>query len=294
MSAGLERLLPGTAPVLLDGAMGTALRERGWPVSEATVLANLDAPESVSAVHAAYRAAGAAVLHTNTFGALLGTALATTSRLDAVRAGVLLARMAAQAQPGAGTGATGGAGVRAGAAPPALVAGSLGAYDLAFHGPRLREVVAALVEGGVDLLVFETCNSVRDAQLALDVRADVAPALPAVICASSTDGSHDDAKRVADVFALVRASGADVEPGLNCCRGPHETYKLALGLPDFPRWLKPSTGPPDDPVDDNVMAAFARAAVQRGARFIGGCCGTNADTLQSMAAALGPGRGRPV
>ena len=44
MSASLDRLLPGTAPVLLDGAMGTALREQGWPVSEATVLANLAAP----------------------------------------------------------------------------------------------------------------------------------------------------------------------------------------------------------------------------------------------------------
>lgn len=273
MSASLDRLLPGTSPVLLDGAMGTALRERGWPVSEATVFANLVEPGLVTAVHTAYRDAGAAVLHTNTFGALLGTALDASNHLDAVRAGVFLARSVARSPT---------------AAPRPLVAGSLGAYDLAFHGPRLREVVAAIVEGGVDLLVFETCNTVRDAQVALQVRADVAPALPAVICASSTDGSHDDAKRVAEVIALVVASGADVEPGLNCCRGPHETYKLALGLPDFPRWLKPSTGPPDDPVDDNVMAAFARAAVQRGARFIGACCGSNADTLQSMAAALGP------
>jgi methionine synthase I (cobalamin-dependent) len=37
------------------------------------------------------------------------------------------------------------------------------------------------------------------------------------------------------------------------------------------------------------MAAFARAARQRGARFVGGCCGTGAETLQLMAAALGPG-----
>lgn len=265
MSASLDELLPG-ASVLLDGAMGTALREHGWPVSEATVLANLDAPSLVTAVHQAYRAVGAAVLHTNTFGALLGTAGSESRRLDAVRAGVRLARQAA--------------------AGGAKVAGSLGACDLAFHGPRLIEVVRALVDEGVELLVFETCNQVRDAQVALAVRAEVAPRLPAVICASSTDGSHADAQRVADVLALVAAAQADVEPGLNCCRGPHETYKLALDLPEFPRWLKPSTGLPADPVDDNVMAAFARAAVQRGARFVGGCCGTDADTLQLMASAL--------
>ncbi len=48
MSAELERLFPGSGPVLLDGAMGTALRALGWPVSEPTVLANLDARESLA------------------------------------------------------------------------------------------------------------------------------------------------------------------------------------------------------------------------------------------------------
>ena len=266
MSSGLDRLLPGAGPVLLDGAMGTALRARGWPVSEPTMLANLDAPELVTAVHRGYREAGAAILHTNTFGALIGTAFSDERRLEAVRAGLRLAREAAGGE--------------------ALVAGSLGAYDLVFQGPRLTEVVRALVEEGVDLLVFETCNQAHDAQIALDVHAEIAPRLPAVICASSTDGSHADVKRVAEVAALVAASDRQIEVGLNCCRGPHDAYKLALGLPSFPRWIKPSTGPPDDRVDDNVMAAFARAALQRGARFVGGCCGTDADTLRLMASAL--------
>jgi len=262
----LDHLFPGDGPVLLDGAMGTALRHRGWPVSEATVLANLESPALVTAVHEGYRAAGAAVLHTNTFGALLGAEFTEARRLDAVRAGVRLARAAAAGE--------------------ALVAGSLGAYDLVFKGPRLTEVVRALVEEGVDLLAFETCNQVRDAQIALEMRAEIAPHMPAVICASSTDGSHADHKRVGEVAAAVAASESGVELGLNCCRGPHETYKLALALPAFPRWLKPSTGPPEDTVDDNVMAAFARAAVQRGARFLGGCCGSDTDTLRLMASAL--------
>jgi 5-methyltetrahydrofolate--homocysteine methyltransferase len=265
--AGLDHLFPGTEPVLLDGAMGTALRDRGWPVSEPTVLANLDSPQLVTAVHQGYLAAGSAILHTNTFGALLGAEFTEARRLDAVRAGVRLAREAA-------------------AASEAFVAGSLGAYDLVFQGPRLTEVVRALVEEGVDLLAFETCNQVRDAQIALEMRAEIAPRLPAVICASSTDGSHADAKRVSEVAAAVAASASGIELGLNCCRGPHETYKLALALPVFPRWLKPSTGPPEDSVDDNVMAAFARVAVQRGARFLGACCGSDADTLRLMASAL--------
>jgi methionine synthase / methylenetetrahydrofolate reductase(NADPH) len=262
----LERLFPGLAPVLLDGATGTALRELGWPVSAPTVLANLEAPALVATIHDGYRAAGARVLHTNTFGALLGIADDPPLRLQATREAVRLARAAAGRD--------------------ALVAGSLGAYDLAFHGPHLQDVVRVLVDEGVDLLVFETCNSVRDAGLALEVRAALAPRLPLVVCCSSTDGSRADHDRVHEALALLDASGDDVEPGLNCCRGPHELYKLATAQGDCLRWLKPSAGAPDDPVDDNVMAAFARAACQAGARWIGSCCGTDAGTTALIGAAL--------
>ncbi|MHC5209206.1 MAG: homocysteine S-methyltransferase family protein [Planctomycetota bacterium] len=269
MGTRLDQLFPGTGPVLLDGAMGTALRASGWPVSEATVLANLRAPGMVATVHAAYRAVGARVLHTNTFGALPGTFASEGERLDAVRAGVRIARKAA-------SGGT-------------LVAGSLGAYDLAFHGPRLDEVVAVLVDEGVDLLVYETCNRAADARVALDLHAGLSTRLPLVVSASTTDGGREDRHRVEEIHALVRAAGDAAEFGLNCCRGPHEAFKVALGLPELPRWLKPNAGLPEERVDDNVMAAFARAACQRGARFVGGCCGTDAETLGLMAAALGPG-----
>jgi homocysteine S-methyltransferase len=265
----LDRLFPGDRCVLLDGAMGTSLRALGWPVQEATVLANLEAPGFVATVHNACRGAGARVLQTNTFGALLGAA-SDGRRLDAVRAAVRIARKASHGD--------------------ALVAGSLGAYDLAFHGPRLDDVVKVLVEEGVDLLAFETCNQVRDAQIALDVRSEYASHLPAVVCASTTDGTREDRNRLDEVMALLFGADQQIEPGLNCCRGPTELFKIALSLERMPRWLKPSTGSPDDPVDDNVMAAFARAARQRGARFIGGCCGTVAETLTVMGAAL---EGRP-
>ena len=266
MSSTLERLFPGDAPVLLDGATGTALRALGWPAAEPTILANLEAPKLVATVHDGYRAAGARVLHTNTFGALLALAKDPPMRLAAVREGVRLARVAA------GDGA--------------LVAGSLGAYDLGFQGRHVQDVVRVLVDEGVDLLVFETCNAVSDAGLALEVRAELAPSLPLVVCCSSTDGSRADPDRVHEALALLAASGDDVEPGLNCCRGPHELYKLAAAQEEMPRWLKPSAGLPSDPVDDNVLAAFARAARQAGARWIGGCCGTDAGTVALIGAAL--------
>ena len=48
----------------------------------------------------------------------------------------------------------------------------------------------------------------------------------------------------------------------------------------------PLPGLPEDRVDDDTMAGFARAARAQSARFIGGCCGTGAATLTAMAAAL--------
>ena len=47
----LDSLFPDDRPVLLDGAMGSALQARGWPTTKPTVLANLEAPELVEKVH---------------------------------------------------------------------------------------------------------------------------------------------------------------------------------------------------------------------------------------------------
>jgi methionine synthase / methylenetetrahydrofolate reductase(NADPH) len=206
------------------------------------------------------------VLHTNTFGALADAVSSGRERLDSVAAAARIARKAA-----GGT---------------ARVAGSLAAWDLKSRVPLLEDVLRVMLDEGVDLLVFESCNSVHDAQLALEARTEYASRLPAVISLSSTDGTRADHKRLDEAAAFLLGSDTGVELGLNCCRGPNEAFKLALSFPVAPRWCKPSCGNPEDPVDDNVMAAFARAARLRGVRFLGGCCGTGPETLLVMAAAL--------
>lgn len=265
MTVTLDTIFPGNEAVLLDGAMGTALRERGWDRRLASVLANLDAPEDVLAIHRAHRQAGARVLTTNTFSALM---VGEQRSAEAVRTGVGLARSAAAGQ--------------------ALVAGCVAAFGLSVGDPQLEVTVRLLVEEGVDLLVFETCNTLGDARAALQLKAALAPRLPVVICASSTDGGHDDRKRVTAILTAVRRlDDASVEVGLNCCRGPHDALVLSLATSPPVRWVKPSIGVADDRVDDNIMAAFARAARMRGARFVGACCGSSAATLSAMGSAMG-------
>ena len=55
--------------LLSDGAMGTALRERGVPDDDCLEKANIDRPALVRQLHREYIAAGADLIQTNTFGA---------------------------------------------------------------------------------------------------------------------------------------------------------------------------------------------------------------------------------
>ena len=61
-----QRLQAG--PLVMDGAMGTLLNERGIPFNECFELANVDRRALVAEVHRAFLNAGAQGLHTNTFG----------------------------------------------------------------------------------------------------------------------------------------------------------------------------------------------------------------------------------
>ena len=103
------------------------------------MLANLDAPGLVSAIHASHVEAGARVLVTNSFSALM---VEDARGVEAVAASARIARKAAGEQ--------------------AVVAGGLAAFGLA--SPSLGEVLAALLDGGVELLVAELGERVASAQ----------------------------------------------------------------------------------------------------------------------------------
>lgn len=67
MASFLDALAKG--PLVVDGAMGTQLYERGVLYSVCFEQLNIDKPELVKKVHEDYVRAGAQVLETNTFGA---------------------------------------------------------------------------------------------------------------------------------------------------------------------------------------------------------------------------------
>jgi len=84
--------------VLLDGAMGTMLQAAGLKLGEHPEVFNIEHPEIVKGIHAAYAAAGSQVLYANTFGAnahkLQGTGYGVA---EIIQAGLRLAKEAGQA-----------------------------------------------------------------------------------------------------------------------------------------------------------------------------------------------------
>ena len=145
------RELIGKRAVVADGAMGTMLYGRGIFINRCFDELNLSMPQLVKEIHQEYVRAGAEIIETNTFGASRPR-LATFGfgeKLEAInRAGVRLAREAASERSDVFVaGAIGPLGVHI---------EPLGPTSFAEARAAFREQIQALLEAGIDLLVFET------------------------------------------------------------------------------------------------------------------------------------------
>lgn len=232
-------------PMLLDAAMGTRLSARGLDLSrQDPSLWNIEAPEVVRAVHESDRAACSDAVYTNSFGIHLATVPdAVADRVNA--ASVDLARAA--------IGTTG------------FVIASLGPRP-SWRKRDFRQV-DILLENGVDALALETARP-EEASAALGAirgRTEL-PILVSVF-----------ARPERDFWRKVEDSGADVV-GVNCLSDFGEIHAIledAARAVTLPLLIKPSAGLPGDaPVSPEALANEARTWLDRGARLIGGCCGT--------------------
>ena len=202
-----------------DGALGTLISERGIGRDTNYERLNLTHPEFIKELHAAYLAAGAQVLETNTFGANRSK-LAQFKFADDVaainRAGVALVREVAGNR--------------------AFVAGSVG--PLAEHaGPRdtepltddqmreiFREQIVALADAGADLLILETFTDLQQLLLALET-ARKHTDLPVICSMAFHERGHTHAGVAVQTAleALVQAR-ADVI-GANCGRAEQDSNR---------------------------------------------------------------------
>jgi homocysteine S-methyltransferase len=278
-------------PLLADGAMGTLLYSRGVPQR-----ANLDElvatrPDLIAAIHREYLEAGAELIETATFGAnrIRLAAHGMSDRAAAFsRRGAQLAR---EARDVSGR--------------EAWVAGSVGPLGAPtrelLHLPDsevravIREQLDGLLEGGVDLFIFETFTLLSHLLLAVEEARRTAD-LP--IIAQLTFGEElqlPDGTAPATAAAAMLAAGADVV-GVNCGGGPEACAEALEAMPANGggrqaaiRSIMPNAGLPQRIEGQFVYAAspeYLGGIVPRflaaGATIVGGCCGTTPEHIAAM------------
>lgn len=269
--------------------MGTMLYQHGIFVNRCFDELNLTDAGLVEKVHAAYVEAGADFIETNTFGANevklsqhgLGNEV---ERIN--QAGVVVARAAA--------------------GPDVLVAGAMGPLgcELTQHGPMtpqeagriFRQQGAALVAAGADLLILETFSNTEELLVAVGAICDLAD-IPIIAQMTVNDDSETIyGEQVDHVLSRITPLEAVTALGLNCSVGPSgmlTSLERVRAVTDKPISVQPNAGMPRS-VDGRqlymctpeYMAEYAKRFYEKGARIIGGCCGTTPDHIREIVRAV--------
>lgn len=284
----LERLASGE-PLLLDAAMGTELQRRdadtALPLWSARPL--VKDPELVWTIHGDEAAAGADILTANTFRtharSLAKAGLASrTGELTA-----LAVQLAHQAASGPGR--------------EIFVAGSLAPLEDCYrpdlvpdaaslereHGAQAR----FLAEAGVDLILAETHNTIREAAAAL--AAGRAAGVPVVVSlVTDGEGRLLSGESLEDAVAALLPLAPDAL-GINCvpaARLGQDLARLAAAAPEMPLVAYGNLGLPSDDrgwtfteeLDPEAYAEQAAGWLASGARIVGGCCGTTPEHTRAL------------
>jgi methionine synthase / methylenetetrahydrofolate reductase(NADPH) len=282
--------------VLCDGATGTLLYAKGIFINRCYDELNVSQPELIRELHHEYMQAGAEIIETNTFGGN-SFRLARHSMENRVReinlAGVRLAKEEAKSFDVWVAGSVGPLGVRI---------EPLGKTSFEEARSAFREQIAALVEGGVDLLMLETFGYVEELHQAILAARDVNPRIPVVAHVTiDEDGNCLDGSTPESFTPRIESWGVDVI-GCNCSVGPVamlDVIERVRALTSLPLAAQPNAGMPRSVEGRNIylcspeyMASYARKFVAAGVRLIGGCCGTTPEHIRVMKSALRVGEAR--
>ncbi len=294
----LRERLQDPTPLLADGAMGTLLHQRGATIDACFDAINLTAPEIIQQIHLDYIEAGARLIETNSFGSnrykLAEYGLG--SKVEQVnRAAVANVRKAIE---------------RSGR-DDVYIAGSVGPLGVhmrpygRINEAEVREAyteqLTALIQAGVDAILFETFSDHAEIITAIDIAKSVArPEGRDIVVIAQMTFAQDDRTLLgyppARVAHVLHRTGADVI-GVNCSVGPNqistvlETMRRAV--PDHPMSAMPNAGFPSAvggrvmyPASADYFGDYAVTFKAIGASIIGGCCGTTPEHIAAMRKAL--------
>ncbi len=280
----VNTLLSLDRPILLDGAMGTMLQQKGLPAGAPPESAALEHPQWLLDIHRAYREAGSDILYADTFGA---------SEKKLARWGLTPELVIPAAVDLARQAAAGKALVALDLGPigqllePAGTLSPLEAYEI--FARQVRAGAAA----GADLAVIETMTDLAEMRMAL-LAVKENSSLPVLCTMTFEENGRTFTGCSAAAMALtLTGMGADAI-GLNCSLGPAQLAPILEEMARYtnlPLIAKPNAGLPDPltgvyDVTPEEFAGQMSLLADRGIRFLGGCCGTSPATIAALRQAV--------
>ena len=309
---------------ILDGAMGTMIQKYGLTEEDYhgepftgcskelkgnNECLNLTHPEIIKAIHKEYIAAGADIIETNTFSANIISQAEYGCEGFAAQMAYEGARIARAAADEAAAKAE-----EIGLTRKVYVAGSMGptskslslspdASDPAFRPysfdqlkAAYRDQAQALIDGGADLLLIETCFDALNVKAALSAIAECNHEdIPVMISVSVSDRSGRTLTgQTLEAFYTSVRHYPIMSFGLNCSLGAAELMPL---VEDMDKWCEtaiscyPNAGLPNEmggyDQTPEEMAQQVKAMASKGlVNIVGGCCGTTPGHIRAIANAL--------
>ncbi len=292
--------------IIYDGAMGTSIQKHSltpddfWGKEGCNELLVLSRPDVIRGVHASFLEVGCDVIETDTFGSSR-IVLAEYQLEDRTRElNIAAARLAREVAAEYST-----------PEKPRFVAGSIGPTtklpSLAHIGydemaAIYREQVEALIEGGVDVLLIETCQDLLQAKITLAACEDAMRAcgrrLPVQVQVTlEATGTMLLGSEIGAALAVLECFQPDIV-GLNCATGPREMNDAVRFLcqnATRPVSVLPNAGLPQNvgghavySLTPEELARYHRQFVSEyGVRIVGGCCGTTPEHLRAVVEAVG-------
>ena len=272
-------------PLIFDGAMGTAIYEKGIFINACYDELNITKPDLIKSIHQEYIDAGCDVILTNTFGA-------NCFKLEKYGLGNMVYDINFQ-----------------GAKNAIEVAGD-DIYVLGCIGPCLAKGLSLTVEntdklkesyevqiqglkdGGVDGIILETFSNFDE----LDIAAEIIKKYDLPLIASLACKKEKETLNGLNIKDAIKRldKNKDIDAvGMNCIIGPHAMLSLledVINLTSKPFIVEPNAGHPQN-VDGRMIymstpeyfATYAQNFIRLGVRGIGGCCGTTPKHISETA-----------
>jgi len=291
--------------VVYDGAMGTNIQVRNpslddyWGKENCSEVLVLSRPDIIKDIHAAFFAVGCDVVETNTFGGTsvvlgefdLRDRVAEINIAAAKLAKEVAAQFSTKERPRFVAGSMG----------PTTKLPSLGHISFDEMAAAYEEQAAALIEGGVDLLLVETAQDLLQAKIgahgSLEAMRKAGKRLPLTVQVTLQEsGTMLLGTEIGAALTALEPFDVDII-GINCATGPKEMNDAVryLGLNSTKEIsVLPNAGLPHNEgghavykLEPQELAKYHKHfVVDYGVRIVGGCCGTTPDHLKAVVEAV--------